>query len=232
VSGPVPATDDQDIEVVRHPTARRVRLSIDPVSGRTRLTVPRRAAVKAALAWAETKRDWIAEQRARLTPRRPFVPGMTLTVADRAVTIDWTPGTRRRVEVAGDTLSLSGPQETIGRRVEAWLKREALRVLGDDTGHYAALAGVTVTRVGIGDARGRWGSCAASGAIRYNWRLILAPGWVRRATAAHEVAHRVHMNHGPDFHALVATLYGADPTPARAWLRQHGVMLHGFGCGS
>ena len=101
--------------------------------------------------------------------------------------------------------------------------------LASDTAHYAAKAGVSVTKVAIGDARGRWGSCAVDGVIRYSWRLILAPGWVRRATVAHEVAHRVHMNHGPAFHALVAQLYEGDPTPARAWLRAHGAGLHWVG---
>jgi predicted metal-dependent hydrolase len=37
------------------------------------------------------------------------------------------------------------------------------------------------------------------------------------------------MNHGPDFHALVETLYGADPTPHREWLRRHGAALHWVG---
>ncbi|MBR7518504.1 DUF45 domain-containing protein, partial [Mycobacterium tuberculosis] len=83
----------------------------------------------------------------------------------------------------------------VPRRVEAWLRREALRLLSADTADYAARAGVTVARVAVGDPRGRWGSCAASGAIRYSWRLALAPAAVRRATAAHEVAHRLHMNH-------------------------------------
>jgi predicted metal-dependent hydrolase len=83
--------------------------------------------------------------------------------------------------------------------------------------------------VSIGDPKGRWGSCASSGAIRYSWRLILTPGFVRRATVAHEVAHRVHMNHGARFHALVRQLYGEDPTPARAWLRRHGAQLHWYG---
>ena len=55
---------------------------------------------------------------------------------------------------------------------------------------------------------------------------------MRRATAAHEVAHRVHMNHSAAFHALVATLYGRDPAAERAWLRRHGASLHWFGRGS
>lgn len=216
-------------EIVRHPRARRARLAFDPTSGRARLVLPKRAALKPALAWANGQQAWIAAQRARLPVARPFVPGVVLPIDDHDVTIDWRPGTARTVTREGDTVFGSGPVETFGRRIEAWLRREALRVLSDDTAHYAARAGVAVSRVAVGDPRGRWGSCAAGGTIRYSWRLILAPRFVRRATAAHEVAHRVHMNHGPAFHALVRSLYDEDPAPARAWLRAEGAALHWFG---
>lgn len=218
-----------DLEIVRHPTARRIRLTLDPASGRAKLVLPRRAALKPALAWAQGKADWLADQRAQLPQPQPFAPGVALTVADEPLIVTWTPGTSRRVQRTAGALSLSGPIETLPRRVDAWLKREALALLTEDTAEYAAKAGVVVSRVAIGDAKGRWGSCASSGSIRYSWRLILAPGWVRRATVAHEVAHRVHMNHSAAFHALVAQLYGADPTPARAWLRSHGAGLHWIG---
>jgi len=218
-----------EIEVVRHARARGYKLSVDPASGRARLTVPARAALKPALAWAQGKAGWIAEQRARLPVPRPFAGGAVLPVADHDVTIVREAGSRRALVRDGDRLLVAGPEETVARRVEAWLKREALALLAAETREYAGKAGVTVTHVAVGDARGRWGSCASSGTIRYSWRLILAPGHVRRATVAHEVAHRVHMNHAPAFHALVADLYEADPAPARAWLRAHGASLHWFG---
>ena len=41
-----------DLDIVRHPTARRCTLSFDPASGRARLVIPKRAALKPALAWA------------------------------------------------------------------------------------------------------------------------------------------------------------------------------------
>lgn len=218
-----------DIEIVRHPRARRAKLSIDPASGRARLVLPPRAPLKSALAWAESKAGWLAEQRAALPSPRPFADGATICVADEELRIVWTPGVRRTVLRDGTTLNVSGPIETLPRRVEAWLRRAALDLLSRETGEFVAKAGVTVAKVAIGDPTGRWGSCASSGTIRYSWRLILAPGWVRRATVAHEVAHRVHMNHGPDFHALVAALLGSDPAPARVWLRQHGAGLHWVG---
>ena len=124
---------------------------------------------------------------------------------------------------------MKGRRKRSGGGVEAWLRRAALDLLSRETDEIAARAEVAVSKVVVGDARGRWGSCASSGVIRYSWRLVLAPSFVRRATVAHEVAHRVHMNHGPAFHALAAELFGDDPAPARAWLRQHGAGLHWYG---
>lgn len=216
-------------EVVRHPTAKTIRLSVDPATGTARLIVPRRAGLKSALAWAEEKKDWIAEQRARLPNPRPFVPGAPIPFGDVTLTLEWREGRARVIQREGNRLCASGPIETLGRRVEAWLKRQALEVLARETAEIARAAGVTVTKVSVADPKARWGSCASTGAIRYSWRLILAPDFVRRATVAHEVAHRVHMNHAPVFHALVAELLGEDPAPATAWLRRHGAGLHWFG---
>ena len=218
-----------EIEVVRHPRARSLKLSFNPATGRARLVLPRRAALKPALAWVEGKAAWLEAQRARLPRPIPFAPGTLLPVADEALTIVWSEGGRRTVRREEATLALQGPLDTVPRRVELWLRRTALDRLSRDTAEFAARAGVTVSQVAVGDARGRWGSCASSGAIRYSWRLLLAPGWVRRATVAHEVAHRVHMNHGPAFHMLVETLLGSDPAPAREWLRHHGAALHWYG---
>ena len=109
------------------------------------------------------------------------------------------------------------------------LKAQALETLDRETRELAAKAGVPCVRVGIGDPVSRWGSCSSSGTIRYSWRLIMAPEFVRHATVAHEVAHLVHLDHSPRFHALVETLLGADPKPARLWLRREGAALHRVG---
>lgn len=217
------------IEVVRHPRARRAKLAVDAVTGRARLTLPPRAALRPALAWAQGQGAWIAAQRARLPVALPFVAGAVLPLEDGTLTLAWCADASRVPVEEGGRLLVSGPEGALPRRVEAWLRARALARLSADTAEYAARAGVTVARVAVGDPRGRWGSCAGSGAIRYSWRLICAPVPVRRQVAAHEVAHRIHMHHGPDFHALVAELYGADPTPARQWLREHGAALHRIG---
>jgi len=214
------------IEVVRHARARCMRLAVDPRDGRIRLTLPPRASLKKGLAWAEAQSGWIAAQQARLPEMRPLTPGAWFPFVGREIEIVSMPSAPRTPRLEGDRLICGGPREGLERRVERWLRAEALRVLSAETAEYAARAGVMVTRVSVGDPRGRWGSCASSGAIRYSWRLILAPDFVRRATVAHEVAHRIHMNHSPVFHRLVAELYEDDPGPAREWLRRNGSGLH------
>ena len=216
-------------DVVRHPRARRTRLSFDPVTGRARLTLPRRASLAKAVDWARGQGAWIERQRAVAPQAYPFAPDVVLPVDGRPLALRWSATAPRQPRCEGDALVVGGPLDGFARRVEAWLRQEALRVLGDDTAFYATRAGVGVTTVTVGDPKARWGSCASHGAIRYSWRLVLAPPDVRRATAAHEVAHRVHMHHGPAFHALVETLFGRAPAAERAWLRTHGASLHWFG---
>ena len=143
--------------------------------------------------------------------------------------IDWEQSRPRSLQHDGGTLICGGPSDGLARRIELWLKREALRVLSAETVEFATKAGVTVSKVVIGDAKARWGSCTSTGVIRYSWRLILAPAFVRRSTVAHEIAHRIHMHHGPEFHALADALTEGDPDDSRRWLRANGAALHWVG---
>lgn len=217
------------IEVVRNARARRARLSIDSATGRVRLVLPPRAPLKKALAWAEEKAGWIAEQRARLPQARPFAPGATIPFGDKALTLVWEPNAPRTVKRVDGALVCGGTLDGMSRRVATWLKREALRVLSDETAEFAARAGVSVAKVAVGDPRTRWGSCASSGTIRYSWRLILMPDFVRRSTVAHEVAHRLHMDHSARFYRVLEMLDERDPDESRRWLRANGAALHWVG---
>lgn len=206
-----------------------MRLRIDPRTGTVLLTVPKRVSRRKALEWAAGQREWIEATLAEVAPPTEILPGATIPFCGEPHIIDWQAGRPRAVRADCGRLIAGGPLEGLEPRLIRWLKREAKAVLERETLEYARKANVKVTRVGVGDPLSRWGSCSSSGGIRYSWRLILAPDWVRRATVAHEVAHRVHMNHGPDFHALVEELYGRDPLPARKWLRREGGALHRIG---
>ncbi len=215
--------------VRRVANARRMRLAVDPRDGSVKLTLPRRGSERAGRQWAETQRAWIEQQLASLPVPRPIEAGGAIPYRGEALRIDWSVDRSRTVRREGDRLLLGGPIEGLSRRIVAWLKREALRQLEAETRAVAASAGVTVGRVAIGDPRARWGSCSSRGDIRYAWRLILAPPHVLSSTVAHEVAHRLHMDHSAAFRAAEARLLGCDPEPARQWLREHGASLYWVG---
>ena len=139
----------EGLEVVRNPRARRLKLTLDRVSGRARLVLPARAALNPALAWAGAQADWLAEQRARLPQRQPFAIGLVLTIDDRPVTIVRGEGARRTLDFDGAALSVAGPLETLPRRVEAWLKRRALDLLAEGESLVAAEGGALVGTVRV-----------------------------------------------------------------------------------
>ena len=219
------------IAIRLHPRARRLRLRLDPDNRRLLLTCPPRSNRKAALDWAVGQRGWVDGQLAKLPSRNPFEPGETIPLEGVETMLEWNPGLPRTVRLDAGRLTCGGPREGFGRRIEAWLRRHARDLLSADTAEVAIRARVNVRAVSIGDASSRWGSCSASGAIRYNWRLVLAPRHVRRWVVAHEVAHRVHMNHGSAFKALEAKLFDGDVATARSDLRLLGPRLKGVGRG-
>lgn len=212
-------------------SARGLRLRVDAVRGRVLLTIPHRHSRKAAIAWAEERRVWVEQLLARAPQGRPFVPGARIPFDDSLLTIEWRAAAPRSVTRDDGRLLVGGPAERVAARVEAWLKAQALVLLCNDTEEFARRAGIGVTKVSVTDPGSRWGSCSAAGAIAYSWRLALAPSFVRRSTAAHEVAHRLHLDHSPAFHAAHRRLLGEDPAPARLWLRRHGAELHLLGRG-
>jgi predicted metal-dependent hydrolase len=211
--------------------ARRLRLRVDHGERVLRLTTPWRYPAKRALAWAGEQGAWVERQLARAPAPRPFADGTAIPFRGRELTLVWAQGERRGVRLEGDRLLIGGPQASFGRAVERWLKSEALAELSACTRDIAAAHGVSVRGVAIGDPVSRWGSCSADGAIRYSWRLILAPPEALRFVVAHEVAHRLHMDHSPAFKAAEARLFGGPTALARGALRAVGPQLRGVGRG-
>lgn len=220
--------DAWPVRLVHHARSRRYRLVFDAARAELRLTLPRRGSAAKALRWASEQQEWLVEQVGKAVVPVDIGPGSTVPLFGIDRHIAWNPALPRAVRLDGDTLYLGGPADGVGRRVERWLKAQALELMAEESRDIAARAGLAVGRIGIGDPRSRWGSCTATGDLRYSWRLVMAPDHVRRATVAHEVAHLRHMDHGRAFHALVDELHDGDVAAARTWLRREGRGLHRY----
>lgn len=218
-----------DLVIRRHPRAKRMKLRYDAVEDRLHLTLPPRASEKKARAWLESQTEWIEKQRAGRAEAIPLIPNTQIPFRDGFLTLVHDPNRSRRLERKEDQLVGGGPAAGFSKRVEQWLRKEARDLLSDDVATFAALADVEIRGVSVGDARTRWGSCTHDGKLRFSWRLICAPDAVRRYVAAHEVAHRVHMDHGAAFHRLEEKLFGEPTDAVRRQLRLLGPRLQRIG---
>lgn len=215
------------VRVRRHHASRRFRLRYDAVAGELRLTLPIRRRIGPARDWVAAQGVWIARQMAdRPSGGTIVAPGSLLPWRGDSLHIEWQRALPRGPRIEGNRLLVGGELPSVGPRVRRWVQAQARAEFGERTRAMAIAEGLPLTSVSIGDPRSRWGSCSGSGAIRYNWRLALAPDDVRHAIVAHEVAHLAHMNHGPHFHALADRLGGAANARSKAWLKANGAMLH------
>jgi hypothetical protein len=169
---------------------------------------PRHTAVAEIETFIREKQRWIRRQLAA-PRRRPIVweAGTTLPWLGESVTLAPRP--------EGNSIRLSGGLLEVGladgaslrERVLAWIRAQALALFRERVAALSRTLGLTVSGVGLSNARTQWGSCSASGRIRLNWRLMLLPTHLVDYVVAHELAHRRELNHSVRFWDVVATLY-------------------------
>lgn len=206
--------------------ARRLTMRLAPDGSEVRISMPRWGRTAEALTFAAARRDWLERQLAAVPTPSTLQAGSVIRVRGEPLVLDHDAGARRAPAREGDMLRIGGALASLEPRLRRWLQGEAKRLLAADLAYYCTAAGLPVSPLALSNARQRWGSCAASGAIRINWRLIMAPDFVRRSVVAHEVAHLVHFDHSPAFHACLGALFEGDLPAANAWLKREGRGLY------
>ena len=124
---------------------------------------------------------------------------------------EWIAHQRQRRELALEATRV--PPE-----VEARLRKLAGRRLPARLLELAGAHGFAVAGVNVRNQRTRWGSCAPSGRISLNWRLIQVPPAVCDYVLLHELTHLRHLNHSARFWRELARLC-PHHTEARRWLK-------------
>ena len=210
-------------QVRRSDRARRVRVTVDLARG-IEVVLPRRAPEREAAAAIRELRPWIERRVAELE-------GVRATVAARGDTVPYLGQTlslrgetgRSRVTRRGDVL-LVPDGETQTPALERWYRRAARSEIEPRLQRACALAGTSFSGLTIRGQRTRWASCSRSGAMSFNWRLLLAPEPVLDYVVWHEVCHLEVMDHSPRFWRLLAARSPGYREPLR-WLRANGAAL-------
>ena len=212
------------VEWRRSARARRITLRIDPAEGAVVVTLPPRASRSAGLALLRGHVDWVADRLAALPTAIPFADGSSIPICGVPHRIRHMPEARGGAWVVDQELHVAGAAEFLARRVGDFLRGEARRHLTAMVSDKTAQAALQARRISVKDTVSRWGSCAPDKSLAFSWRLVMAPVFVQDYVAAHEVAHLRHMNHGPQFWALVDQLTPHRET-AVPWLRRQGAGL-------
>ena len=111
------------------------------------------------------------------------------------------------------------PRLTPGQLAE--LKKRARTELEARVRRFAPQLGVTWGRIAIRTQHTLWGSCSAKGNLNFNALLALTPPEVQDYVVIHELCHRKHMDHSPQFWAEVERL-APDWKARRDWLKRNG----------
>jgi predicted metal-dependent hydrolase len=218
----VALTAVHEYEIRRSTRARRVRVTVHP-DRRVEVVLPQRAPQRAAVAAVEELGPWI-ERRLRSLDRIDAElprPDGTVAFLGESLTLIGQPG-RTRVHRKDDLLLV--PASNPGPALERWYRARARRVVAERLDAATARAGVAYTGLTIRAQRTRWASCSSTGAMSFNWRLLLAPPEVLDYVVEHEVCHLTHLDHSPRFWALLEARVPDHRTHAR-WLRRYGSTL-------
>jgi predicted metal-dependent hydrolase len=161
---------------------------------------------------------------AELFPEHPAGGGPAATAVSTPPPVEIRTSTRRRKTVAahweGDTIVVVVPHRLSKRERQTYADDLATRLVAgrarsrptDErlTERAAALSALYLDGLAPPTAvtwssrqHTRWASCSpADRTIRVSDRLKDVPSWVLDAILVHELAHLVHPDHGPSFHAL------------------------------
>ena len=196
------------LEVRRHPGARRLTLRVSRTRRAVIVTLPLQCDLDEAGSFLNRHIDWVRARLDSLPNHVPFEDAAAMPLRGIPHAISFSGGKRSRIVTIDNrgvlpTIIVPGDKDLASNRLTRWLLEEAKRDLAASVEKHARPLALKVKRIAIRDQTSRWGSCSTTGALSFSWRLVLAPSFVLDYVAAHEVAHLIEMNHGPRFWALV-----------------------------
>jgi len=214
--------DDLEYTIRRSPRARRIRVKVDPYDG-VEVILPQRATKREAQAAIRELRPWIDKrlQEANAAKQRLLPPPGTVPFLGAHLRLRHEPN-RARAHRKHDELIV--PTSDTTRALERWYRTQARQEIAPRLTHATQALGRPHTSLAIRSQRTRWGSCSSTGAMSFNWRLLLAPEPVLDYVVWHEACHLVVMDHSKRFWTLVER-HVPDYRDHRAWLRRNGAAL-------
>jgi predicted metal-dependent hydrolase len=200
------------------------------------VVVPRRFPMRKVQPFVEEKWPWIERTLRRMRESEAVVPrarledGGALSYLGERLTLQVRVEPRRRRfhvarrrGVVTAAVSRPGPA-ALQDALERWYRRQARIEVTRRLDAATAAAGLRYDSLQIRGQRTRWASCSSTGAMSFNWRLLLAPAEILDYVVEHEVAHLEVHDHSERFWSLLGSRC-PDWGDHERWLRAHGHAL-------
>ncbi len=214
--GNVPSSQSLSYQVRVSPKAKHVSLRISDV-GELEVVIPKGFDRKNIPEIVQKKRRWIEKTIAKVKAERSRLQQGAQTLPQQvqfaAIGENW------QIEYAPNTALQTPVQELPDGRLvvqvdinhpllaqnslRAWLAYKAeinlipwLRRVSEETG-------LSFSRASVRQQKTLWASCSSHKNISLNRNLLFLPTEVVRYVFVHELCHTQHMNHSPEFWALV-----------------------------
>ena len=210
---------------LRRSNRRTLALTLDR-QGRLTAHAPLRMPLRTIEAFILEKQDWIARKRQELSAAGSRMSGFSL---EEGGCIPYLGG---RVRISYDSVRRATMQDGVltlprtgrpAQQVLNWLAEQARRELPSYVEKWSKRMNVYPTALSFGYAKARYGSMTSDGRMRLNMALMHFPPQYIDYVVVHELAHRVHPDHSPAFHAYVESML-----PGAGQLRKEMKTLSGY----
>jgi len=225
--------------LMRSPTLKAIKISVEFEYG-VEVVAPAGMDLSQIDAALRKKATWIIEKLkvldevATRPPTREWVSGeklpllgqhYTLVVEERAERKPFAVGRGKKIVVTvPPSLPIWQRRERVRETLIAWYQRQADERLPARVKHYTDKLNLRPARVEIVDLDRRWGSCTPTGAVRLNWRLVMAGVPIIDYVVVHELCHLQVGDHSTAFWELLRSIL-SDYETRREWLRVNGPTL-------
>lgn len=204
---PFTLADGSAIEVqrVRNPRARRLKLSVDERGAR--LTLPPRASLVAGQRFLIEHRDWLATQLANYAEvaAPPLQRNVTeaLPLRGTLLPLQWQVGRFAKVHCTDAALVFTAPerasQASLQRALRDFYEGQARVDLGRWLPRYLPTLPRSPQRLQFKRMTSQWGSLSPDGNVVLDLSLVLARPSVFEYVLVHELCHLIHANHSRGF---------------------------------
>ncbi|MBR1739979.1 MAG: M48 family metallopeptidase [Ruminococcus sp.] len=208
-------TDDgQRIDFRLDVSRRRKNASLDVSEGVLTVRVPQRFSKEGVRRFILDNLQWVerAQESSRQKSGLPerLVPGEKVRLLGVVCTIAAEKGDRYAPpRIESDRLIVSVTEgcgdDYVSAQISRFIRDLAAREIRDSIDRFAPILGLFPNKVTVKSMSASWGRCSSSGNISVNYKIVTYPKECIDYVCIHELCHLRHMDHSPEFWALVGT---------------------------